>query len=277
MDWITTFPGFSNVQDYLKKILSKIIITGPVPKHIGFVMDGNRRFAKKHKIELKEGHNAGFESMAKILEICYECGVESCTVFAFSIENFKRNKFEVDWLMELAKLRFTQIIEQGELCEKFGIKIKILGDKSLLPNDVLKILNNAEEITKNNKRAILNVCFPYTSRNEITNSIKTIISSKIESSKITEELINENLYTKGQSPLDLLIRTSGVTRLSDFLLWQVVSSGVEIELVDTLWPDLTPLHIIWILIKFSFKKTYSKQERNNFEEDSTNDVDKKML
>lgn len=267
MDWITTFPGFAYAQDTVKRLLAKIIVTGPVPKHIGFVMDGNRRFAKKHKIELKEGHNAGFESMAKILEICYECGVESCTVFAFSIENFKRNKFEVDWLMELAKLRFTQIVQQGELCEKFGIKIKVLGDKSLLPSDVLKVLNQAEDITKENNRAILNVCFPYTSRNEITNSIKTIVSSKTPSDEITEQLIDDNLYTKGQAPLELLIRTSGVTRLSDFLLWQLVSKGVEIELVDTLWPDLTPLHIIWILIKFSFNKSYSQRSIDNFEED----------
>lgn len=267
MDWLTTFPGFNYTQDLVKQFLARIIITGPVPKHVGFVMDGNRRFAKKHKIELKEGHNAGFESMAKILEICYECGVESCTVYAFSIENFKRNKFEVDWLMELAKLRFTQIVQQGELCEKFGIKIKVLGDKALLPNDVLKVMNKAEEMTRDNKRAILNVCFPYTSRNEITNSIKSIISSNLPSDQINEQLIEDNLYTKDQAPLDLLIRTSGVTRLSDFLLWQVVSKGVEIELVDTLWPDLTPLHILWILIKFSFRKTYSQRSKTNFEED----------
>lgn len=266
MDWINVIPKAGYLQEQLKNVLAKILTTGPVPKHIGFVMDGNRRFARKHKIELKEGHNAGFESMAKILEICYECGVESCTVFAFSIENFKRNKFEVDWLMELAKLRFSQMVEQGEICEQFGIKIKVLGDKSLLPVEVLKVLNQAEEITKNNNRAILNVCFPYTARNEITNSIKTIISQKTEVELIDEQLIEDNLYTQNQAPLDLLIRTSGVTRLSDFLLWQVVDKNVEIELVDTLWPDLTPLHIIWILIKFSFKKNYSRQ-RNNYDED----------
>lgn len=265
MDWISTFPGVNNAATLLKTTLAKVIQTGPVPQHIGFVMDGNRRFAKKHKIELKEGHNAGFESMARILEICYECGVKSCTVFAFSIENFKRNKFEVDWLMELAKLRFTQIVQQGELCEKFGIKIVVLGDKNLLPTDVLKILNQAEDITKNNSRAILNVCFPYTSRHEITNSIQKIIKHKTPSDEINEQLIEENLYTSGQPKVDLLIRTSGVNRLSDFLLWQVCSPGVEFELIDTLWPDLSVWDIVWILIKFSFKKTY--QKKNNYEEE----------
>ncbi|KAH3680608.1 hypothetical protein WICMUC_000228 [Wickerhamomyces mucosus] len=231
-------------------------------------MDGNRRFAKRENIELKEGHNAGFESMAKILEICYECGVKSATVFAFSIENFKRNKYEIDWLMELAKTRFTQMVEHGEICEQYGIKIKIIGDKSLLPIDVLKVLNEAERITQYNTRATLNVCFPYTSRYEITNALKNIVKENVEDlniDQINEELIDNHLFTAGQPPLDLLIRTSGVSRLSDFLLWQVSSKGVEMEPLDILWPDLKPWHICWILIKFSFNKSYPKTyQRSDF-------------
>lgn len=266
LSWMESLPGYEGALLTVKQIFGKIIRTGPVPQHVGFVMDGNRRYAKKNNIELKEGHNAGFESMAKILELCYECGVKSATVFAFSIENFKRNKAEIDWIMELAKTRFAQLVEHGELCERYGIKIKILGDKSLIPKDVLKVLNEAEEITKNNKRAILNICFPYTSRYEITLSLKKIVknSNRLNSiNEINQKLIEDNLLTGGQPPLDLLIRTSGVNRLSDFLLWQVCSKDVVIELLDTLWPDLKPYHMAWILIKFSFNKSQQLERKKD--------------
>lgn len=259
--WLSTFPGYTATLNTVKKFFANIIQTGPVPQHIGFVMDGNRRFAKRENIELKEGHNAGFESMAKVLEICYECGVKSATVFAFSIENFKRNKMEVMWLMELAKTRFTQIVQNGELCEKYGIQVRIIGDKSMLPKDVLEVLNEAEKITRDNTRAILNVAFPYTSRHEMTHALKTIVNKNIETlnlESITESYIEEHLYTGDQPPLDLLIRTSGVSRLSDFMLWQISKKGeVEMELSEKLWPDLTPWDICWILIKYSFNKSYN--------------------
>lgn len=259
-EWISSFPGYQQALGVSKRCLARVLRTGPVPKHIGFVMDGNRRFAKKNHIELKEGHNAGFESMARILEICYDCGVESVTVFAFSIENFKRSKFEIDWLMELAKARFSQIVDHGELCEQYGVRIRVLGDKKLLPPDVLEVMDRAELITKDNSRAILNVCFPYTSRNEMTHAMRSVIKKcardDLAIDDIDQDTIDRNLFTKGSSKLDLVIRTSGVTRLSDFLLWQVVDENVSIEFLDTLWPDLSHWDIIWILIKFSFNASY---------------------
>lgn len=252
------------VMSTTKSVVGRILQTGPVPQHIGFVMDGNRRFARQRNIELKEGHSAGFESMARVLEMCYECGVKSATVFAFSIENFKRSRHEVDWLMELAKGRFQQLTESGEMAEKYGVRIKVLGDTSLLPKDVQVSLREAEDITKNNTRATLNVCFPYTSRHEMAHAMRTIVKSTakgtIQLDDINTQLVDECLYTGGQPPVDLLIRTSGVSRLSDFLLWQVSSKGCMIEFVDTLWPELTVVHILWILIKFSFNKMTSKKQ-----------------
>lgn len=252
------------VMSTTKSVVGRILQTGPVPQHIGFVMDGNRRFARQRNIELKEGHSAGFESMARVLEMCYECGVKSATVFAFSIENFKRSRHEVDWLMELAKGRFQQLTESGEMAEKYGVRIKVLGDTSLLPKDVQVSLREAEDITKNNTRATLNVCFPYTSRHEMAHAMRTIVKSTtkgtIQLDDINTQLVDECLYTGGQPPVDLLVRTSGVSRLSDFLLWQVSSKGCMIEFVDTLWPELTVVHILWILIKFSFNKMTSKKQ-----------------
>jgi ditrans,polycis-polyprenyl diphosphate synthase len=261
-EWVSLFPGSQTVLKLTKKAVAMALQTGPVPQHVGFVMDGNRRYAKTHNIELKEGHNAGFESMAQILELCYEAGVHSATVFAFSIDNFKRSKREIDWLMELAKQRFTQMIAHGELAEKYGVRIRILGDRSLLPADVLKVLEEAEQVTRQNKRAVLNVCFPYTSRHEMAHAMKHIVKHNLKQPlEIDEETMEKYLYTGGQPPLELLVRTSGVYRLSDFLLWQVSNKGVMMEFVETLWPDFTPLHMVWILIKYSFKKSYHTQDK----------------
>lgn len=261
-EWLTSFPLSQAVLATTKKLVAKCLQTGPVPQHVGFVMDGNRRYAKNHHIELKEGHNAGFESMAQILELCYDSGVRSATVFAFSIENFKRSKHEVDWLMELAKERFTQMAAQGELAEKYGVRIRVLGDRSLLPADVLEVLLEAEDRTKRNKRAVLNICFPYTARHEMAHAMKSIVKqSQKRPVTVDVQAIEDHLYTGGQPPLDLLVRTSGVYRLSDFLLWQVSTKGVVVEFVDALWPEFTPLSMAWILLKFSFRKAYAKDEK----------------
>lgn len=253
-EWISTFPGYTLVVSRVKKTVGSIIRTGPTPRHVGVIMDGNRRYAKSHKIELKEGHNLGFDSMANILELLYESGVECATVYAFSIENFKRLRYEVEWLMDLARSKFQQISQQGELCEKYGIKIKILGNVALLPQDVQKILAETEEITKDNTRAVLNVCFPYTSRDEITNSVKKIVTQAVKDTSvfIDESSIDDFLYTSESPPLDILVRTSGTYRLSDFLLWQAVPSSCAIMFSNKLWPDFTAWDMIKILLTWSF-------------------------
>lgn len=262
MDWLTSFPGSKQVLSLAKKTFASIYQTGPVPRHVAFVMDGNRRYAKNKKMEVKEGHNAGFESMAQILELCYECGVESATVFAFSIENFKRSQYEIDWLMELAKAKFTQICENGELCSKYGVRIRILGEVELLPKDVQLVLRQAENLTKNNTRALLNVCLPYTSRQEMTQAIKRTVQEAedglVAIRDINQEVLESNFYTHGLPQLDLFIRTSGTHRLSDFLLWQCHGSNCQIEMVETLWPNFGAIEMAWILLKWSFNNTYKK-------------------
>ncbi|ODV87526.1 hypothetical protein CANARDRAFT_174566 [[Candida] arabinofermentans NRRL YB-2248] len=263
LDWVSTFPLTRHIAAFGKNQLCNILRSGPIPQHIGFIMDGNRRYARQRNMEMKEGHSAGFDSMAKLLEICYDCGVKAATVFAFSIENFNRSDYEIEWLMKLAKSKFKQIVDNGELCEKYGVKIRILGNIMLLPSDVRQVLLEAQEITKNNKRAILNVCCPYTSRDDITHAIKKIIVENYNSDDIDENLISNNLYT-GQVPkLDLLIRTSGVYRLSDFMLWESVDLDCEIEILSILWPQFTPQMMIWILLKWSFNKTYYETEMND--------------
>lgn len=254
--WVSTFPGYNWVLTTAKKMFGNVILTGPTPKHVGMIMDGNRRYARSHNIELKEGHNLGFESMASILELLYESGVEHATVYAFSIENFRRLSYEVKWLMDLAKQKFSQMCQHGELCEQYGIRIRILGNVSMLQPDVQQILRETEEITKNNTRATFNVCFPYTSRDEITNAIKLVVKDSLRHDDfiIDDETIDKYLYTKDSPPLDLLVRTSGTYRLSDFLLWQAVSPNCAIVMTDTLWPEFTPYHMAKILLNWGFNK-----------------------
>lgn len=256
-DWVSTFPGYKQVLTTAKKVFGNIIRTGPTPRNVGIIMDGNRRYAKSQKIELKEGHNMGFESMANILEVLYESGVECATVYAFSIENFKRLSYEVKWLMDLAKLKMQQISQHGDLCEQYGIRIKIIGNTKLLPSDVQEILFKTEDMTKNNTRAVLNVCFPYTARDEITNAIKCVVTNAVEEGDdyiINEDTINQFLYTADSPPLDLLVRTSGTYRLSDFLLWQCVSPDCSIVFVDKLWPEFKPWDMCKLLINWSYNK-----------------------
>ncbi|KAG0674713.1 cis-prenyltransferase [Pichia californica] len=281
-DWLASFPLTQRVMEMGKVQICKSLRTGPVPQHIGFIMDGNRTYAKIKHIELKEGHSAGFESMARILEVCYDCGVKCASVFAFSIENYKRSSYEIQWLMELAKTKFKQVVGNGEICEQFGIQIRILGDLDLVPDDVKQVLLQAQEITKHNTRAVLNVCWSYTSRDDMTHSIKEILhkvtKNQLKVKDIDEDCISKNLYTGDSPPLDLLIRTSGVYRLSDFMLWESSKEGCDIEILDVLWPQFNAMNMVWILIKWSFSKTYNVKNKNlnpkatsNISNDNSND------
>ncbi|OLL23397.1 Dehydrodolichyl diphosphate syntase complex subunit [Neolecta irregularis DAH-3] len=188
-------------------------------------MDGNRRYARSLRMDTAEGHSMGFESLKKILAVCYQMGVSSVTLYAFSIENFKRSKYEVDALMDIAKTSLMQLCQHGDMMDQYGCRIRILGQRGMISPDVLEFCNRAEEITKRNTKAILNVCFPYTSRAEITSALQSIVRSyengHLDPETIDEQTVEEHLFTQNSPPVDLLIRTSGVERLSDFLLWQV--------------------------------------------------------
>lgn len=189
-------------------------------------MDGNRRFANKSKIKRHEGHVKGFEKLSETLQWCLDLGIKEVTVYAFSIENFKRSKDEVDSLMQLAREKFNRLLEERDKLNERGIKIKIIGNLKLLPKDICQKIAEAMLLTKNNKAAILNIAFAYTSRDEITTSIKSINGGLnnhvIDVDDISQSLLKGALYTSDSPEVDLLVRTSGEKRLSDFLLWQVV-------------------------------------------------------
>lgn len=277
MDTTNNIPGQNILLTCVKNIFSRTLrASGNVPQHIGFVMDGNRRYARKNNMEVKEGHEAGFYSMSKVLELCYEAGVNTATVYAFSIENFKRSSSEVNALMNLAKTRIRQITEHGELAHKYGIRVRIVGELSLLDEELLEEIKIATETTRNNTRATLNICFPYTGRQEIVHSMKEIISNSTDSSLIDEHLVEQHLYTGGLPPLDLLVRTSGVSRLSDFLIWQSSNRGVSVELLDCLWPELGPARMGGILLKYAFQKSFFQRSAKMEEEEEEEGIDEDL-
>ncbi|KAK6386039.1 cis-prenyltransferase [Exophiala oligosperma] len=385
--WLMSSPPAEWALNQLRELLIGALRQGPMPKHVAFVMDGNRRYAKTHMIETVEGHNLGFEALAKILEVCYKSGVTHVTIYAFSIENFKRTKYEVDALMDMAKIKLKQLVQHGELLDRYSARIRVLGQRELIKPDVLEAVDRAVELTSHNRGCVLNICFPYTSREEITTAIRDtveeysiplppepevarspfreeriastirtqqqrqqdrqhqkIISEQAKSSSylqpphmrglqsqsqspsssssttslssyshsdqdheheldtssvststtlhqddnatttsspppeftslspetkpqspssgehqtqssttypspelITAETLNSHMYTADDPPIDLLVRTSGVLRLSDFMLWQC-TQDTQIVFLDVLWPDFdlwSFLPVLW--------------------------------
>lgn len=200
-------------------------------KHIAIIMDGNRRWAKEHNLPSAVGHKKGVSSLRETVRACDELGIKYLTVYAFSTENWKRSKEEVDFLMDLVAATLKH--ELADM-NKEGVKITFIGDKSKISPKLLDITIDAQEKTKNNDGVNLQIAFNYGSRNEIVNAIKSIIKDKIKPKDVTEELVSSYLYTKDIPDPDILIRTGGEKRISNYLLWQIAYS--EVIVIDEYWP-----------------------------------------
>lgn len=207
-----------------------------LPRHIGIIMDGNGRWAKKRGLPRLAGHNAGIESVRKVVEVCGDLGVKVLTLYTFSQENWKRPRVEVSALMNL--LLNTLNREIDELMEK-NVRIICIGNIHLLPEKTRRILLQAKKNTAKNTGLILNLALSYSSRDEITRAVRDIaqkvLSGQVVPGNIDETTISEHLQTTGLPDPDLIIRTSGEFRISNFLLWQIAYS--EIFVTKTLWPD----------------------------------------
>ncbi|XP_050100023.1 dehydrodolichyl diphosphate synthase complex subunit DHDDS-like [Anopheles aquasalis] len=234
----------SNLLWYHRWVI-RVLRAGPIPDHVAFIMDGNRRYAKKANIAKVEGHSAGFEKLSETLQWCLEVGISEVTVYAFSIENFKRTQDEVDALMDLAREKFQRLLAERDKLHERGICIRIIGNWDLLAPDIQRSIAEAVLLTKDNRKATLNVAFAYTSRDEMTHSIRTVAQGisegRLEPEDVNEELLTRCLYTKYSAEPDLLVRTSGEVRLSDFLLWQ--STSTVMYFTETLWPEFTIWHL----------------------------------
>ena len=209
-----------------------------MPRHIAIIMDGNRRWAKAQGKPASFGHKAGAKTLEKIVRYANKIGLEYITVYAFSTENWKRTEEEVKALMMLLQ---SYLDDYSKRADTENIRVKILGDISALAPGMQKSIYNCMERTKDNTGVTFNIALNYGGRDELLKAVKNIAQEvkegKIDIQDISEEMVSNNLYTKGQPDPDLLIRTSGELRLSNFLPWQLVYS--EFLFIDKNWPDFT--------------------------------------
>jgi len=227
---------------------------GIIPNHVAIIMDGNGRWARKRQMPRIFGHRKGADVLREIIIASRDVGVKFLTAFSFSSENWQRPKEEVNELMQL----FVEVLDRElEGLIKNDVKLNLIGKREIIPKDVLKIFENSESKTRDNKSLVLNIAFSYGSRQEIVDATKKIINS-YKKGKIEKEIdINTRnfsgfLYTAGIPDPDLLIRTSGEYRISNFLLWQIAYT--ELYFTEVLWPDFDRKHF--------FKAIYDYQQRN---------------
>jgi len=240
---------------YEKKLLNNVL-NGPIPKHLAIIMDGNRRFAQKVGMNPTEGHLAGRDKLEEVMEWCLELGIKVLTVYAFSTENIKRNKKEVGFLMKLFAENFIKVGE-NEKVHKNKIRIKAIGRTDVLPKNVQDAIRFAEEKTKNYDKYFFNIAVAYGGREEILNAVKMIAEDvkkgKIKKEEINEKLMSSYLYTSDLPDPDLILRTSGEERLSNFLLWQIAYS--ELYFADVYWPGLRKIDFLRAI------KSYQDRQR----------------
>jgi undecaprenyl diphosphate synthase len=217
-----------------------------VPRHLGLILDGNRRWAREHNLPLMEGHKQGYENLKTISEAAFKEGVEYVSAYVFSTENWNRSKDEVSYLMKLMMWIFKHEIEN---INKHGIRLRAMGSKLRLGKALLRAIREAEELTKDNTKGTLLLCLDYGGQQEIVDAMKRIVEAGTPASEITAELISQNLYAPGIPPVDLIIRTSGEQRLSNFMLWEGTYS--ELMFTPTKWPDFSTAELQQMFVKYS--------------------------
>ncbi|WP_148206910.1 isoprenyl transferase [Natranaerobius thermophilus] len=233
-----------SLQTYLNKIDYQ-----NVPRHIAIIMDGNGRWAKSRALPRIAGHRAGVEAIKRVSEISQEIGIEIITMFAFSTENWKRPKKEVEFLMSLPKEYLKKELQN---LKENNIKITIMGDTSAIPAKTLEVIEQGVEETKNNTALNLNFALNYGGRAEIVQAVRKIAAKasdrEIDPKTISEDIISQHLYNPEIPDPDLMIRSSGEQRLSNFLLWQLAYS--ELWFPEVYWPDFQKEHLLQAVLAY---------------------------
>lgn len=217
-----------------------------VPKHVGFIVDGNRRWAKQHGLPVYEGHMAGYNAIHEVAEAAFDAGIEYMSAYIFSTENWKRSEDEVNRLMGLVLKLLTADLP---IFEKKNIRLRVLGTRERVSERILKAIDDAEARTANNTAGTLAVCFNYGGQLEIADACKKIVQSGVAPEAVTPELIERNLYAPEVPPIDLIVRTSGEQRLSNFMLWR--SAYSELLFLDKPWPEMTKDDVTAILEEYT--------------------------
>jgi len=242
---------FEDLKDFIKpgseeESLVKEIDFTRLPKHVAIIMDGNGRWAKKRRLPRMEGHRAGSKSVQEVVETSARIGIKYLTLYAFSKENWKRPKREISTLWRLLE---DYLRREDKVLVKNNLRLKVIGQTEEIPDYVRSELKRVEELTRNNTRMTIVLALNYGGRAEIVDAVKKILKDKtLEPASLSEEAFSTYLYTSGIPDPDLLIRTSGEQRISNFLLWEIAYS--EIWITPQLWPDFRRKHILQAMVEF---------------------------
>ncbi|MDY6969898.1 MAG: polyprenyl diphosphate synthase [Spirochaetota bacterium] len=230
------------------KLYKWLIDTEKIPEHVAIIMDGNRRWAEKRSLPKLEGHKRGADVIESLMEITLNLGIKVVSLYAFSTENWLRSKSEVDGLWNIMASLFRA---KKDKINENGIRVVFSGTEKRLPPSIKSAMRDIVEITKSNKRIILNFCINYGGRQDIVDSVNRWAEKRKGNEKITIKKLENNLYTSGLPDIDLMLRTGGEYRISNFLLWQL--SYAEFIFMKVLWPDFKPYHL--------YKAIYQYQKR----------------
>lgn len=286
---------FWNLGSVARKLLFSVLSMGPIPRHIAFILDGNRRYANKWNLTEGGGHNAGFLNVIRMLKYCYELGIKTVSIYAFSIDNYRRKPQLVKLLMNLMRVKMEELVEVEGLVHHFGVRIYFCGNLNLLSPDLKVAAERVMAETKHNTKAVLCVNLAYTSTDEITHSIQVCCDQKLsrvngkcnaivdprpptsssddgddDSACAIDGIglgdVERNMYMAVAPETDILVRTSGETRLSNYLLWQT-GHGILYS-PQALWPELGMFHLVWTVLNFQRSYSYlekikKKQEYSN--------------
>lgn len=270
-DELVTTGVLASLQTFLRKGLIAVLSYGPMPKHIAFIMDGNRRYAKFRSIQEGTGHRVGFSALMANLLYCYEMGVKYITVYAFSIDNFKRDPSEVQALMDLMEEKINELLENSNVIHKLNCRINFWGDLDMLCEPVRLAARKLMQKTAKNTGLVLSVCMPYNSTSEIVNAVNEVCAERREMlqkengtnngvhSEISVTDLDRHMYSAGCPDPDIVIRTSGETRLSNFLLWQTTFSHLQNP--DPLWPEFSFKDLVWAILQYQRAHPYLEQNR----------------
>ncbi|MCD9561308.1 hypothetical protein HAX54_020365 [Datura stramonium] len=275
---------FENISSFVRQCIFSVLNVGPIPSHIAFVMDGNRRYSKKLNLLDGDGHRAGFSALINMLRYCYELGVKYITVYAFSIDNFKRSPEEVVSLMKLMQEKIDELTKEESIVNSLGIRIYFQGNLKLLSDHVRSAAERAMVKTAGNSRAVLSICVAYSSTDEIVHAVQesceekwngirkrdannaggNLIGLEENGKDMDEHLIgvtnvDRHMYMSVCPDPDIIIRTSGATRLSNFLLWQ--SAHCLLYSPTALWPEIGLRHLVWVVLDFQRNYLYLKEKK----------------
>lgn len=219
-----------------------------VPRHIGYIVDGNRRWARQHGLPTYEGHMAGYNTLKNIALETLAAGVEYMSAYAWSTENWNRTKEEASRLMSLT---LTVLKADVPIFNEHNIRLKVLGTREGLDKKIVKAIDAAEKATAHNTGGTFALCFNYGGQHEIVDAVKKIVQSGVKADDITAEMISENLYAEELPPVDLIVRTGGEKRLSNFMLWRAAYS--ELMFIEKFWPDMNKEDVTIILDEYAHR------------------------